>query len=192
MDWCQNNLSFFPTLLNLQFKSDKEGLNMMKKNYWVATVLLVLQTLIATPDAEASARATKKIGIGFGLVTEPFPSLIGFTGSFNLANFLRLTAGYGSVSDDSLGLSVTTVAIDAKIFPVDWNFAPFFDIGFVNVSGSVGSGSSSVKAAGSALDYGFGVDWQTYLGFNLGIEYKMMSQGGTSVGLPGFYLGWFF
>ena len=164
----------------------------MKKTYWLAALLLVVQTLALTPQASASARATKKIGLDLGIITEPFPSVLGFSASYNVAPFLRLTGGYGTVSVPASGVDVTTVAFDAKVFPLDWNFAPFADIGYTNVSGSVGSGSSSVKGSGAALDYGFGIDWQTYLGFNFGVEYKLITLSGTSTGLPGVYFGWFF
>lgn len=196
---CQNNLSFFPASCNLQLKSDKEGrCKMMKKTYWVAGLLLALQILIGTPEASASSRATKKIGLSVGILTEPFPSVIGYNLSYNLAKFLRLGVGYGNISLTSTAytVDVTTIAFDVKGFLLDWNFAPFLNLGYTNVSGTIsGTGSASglsVTSTGGALYYGAGIDWQTYLGFNLGFEYKMFTKNSQTVGAPGLYLGWYF
>lgn len=163
----------------------------MKLKYLIAAAVVLFQ-MVGAADAQASSRATKKIGLGIGLVTNPFPSLLGFSASYNLHKQVRLTAAYGTVSDTALGIDVKTFEVAAKVFFVDWNFAPFGAIGYSNISGSMGAGNSTIKATGSALDYGFGLDWQTYLGFNLGLEYKMISVSGQSTGLPGAYIGWYF
>lgn len=134
----------------------------------------------------------KKFGLAIGLVTEPFPSVVGYTASYNLAKFLRLNFGYGTVSDTASGIDATTIEFSAKLFPLDWSFAPFAVLGFTNVSGTLGAGNSTLKGTGSALTYGFGLDWQTGIGFNLGFDYKLVSLGGQSNGLPGAYLGWYF
>jgi hypothetical protein len=105
--------------------------------------------------------------------------------------YVRLGFGYGTVSDTASGVDVSTIEFSAKLFPLDWNFAPFAVIGFANVSGTVGAGSSTIKGAGSALTYGFGIDWQTNLGFNLGFDYKFVNLG-EAIGLPGGYIGWYF
>jgi hypothetical protein len=164
----------------------------IKRTYFVSIVALLVSVLFASAPSMASSRATKKFGLAVGLVTEPFPSLLGFTASYNLIKYLRLNVGYGTVSDTTNGIDVTTLEFSAKIFPLDWNFAPFASLGYSNVSGSVGVASSTIKATGGAFVYGFGIDWQTNLGFNLGFDYKIASVGGQSTALPGGYLGWYF
>lgn len=171
---------------------------MMKKTYWVAGLLLLLQTTFGALDANASSRAVKKFGVAVGLLTEPLPSTVGFSASYNLAHFLRLGVGYGSFSFSSTAytLDITTIGVDAKVFPLDWNFSPYASIGFTSISGTIsGTGEASglsLTSTGGAITYGAGIDWQTYLGFNLGVAYKIISKNGASAGIPGFYIGWFF
>lgn len=175
---------------------------MMKKNYWIASILVLLQCLISTPEASASSRASKKIGLSVGLVSSPFPSLVGYNLSFNALNFLRLTAGYGSISvgtNDALATytaDLKTIAFDAKGFLLDWNFAPFVCLGYTSVSGTITgtttAGGTSLASTGSSIYYGGGLDWQTNIGFNLGFEYKMATISSNSIGLPGVYFGWYF
>ena len=174
----------------------------MKKKYWIVGLSLVLQTLISSPEANASARATKKIGINVGVITEPFPSVLGYGISYNLAQFLRLGVSYGSISATGTtgavpyAIDLKTLAFDAKGFLIDWNFAPFVNLGYSTISGTVsGTGSASgigITSAGSSLYYGGGIDWQTYFGFNFGVEYKSLTIAGKAIGLPGVYFGWYF
>ena len=168
-------------------------------------MLLVLGSFVRPECSQASSRTAHRFGLDVGVLTSPFPSLFGVSASYNLLNSLRLSAGYGSVSGtastvDANTLTVTqtnwsftTLAGDIKIFPVDWNFAPFGVVGYTHVSftGS-GSGLGNVSAGGSAIYYGFGFDWTSNSGFNMGFEYKMTKIASESVGLPGFYIGWFF
>ncbi|NDG85559.1 MAG: hypothetical protein EBX52_11075 [Proteobacteria bacterium] len=161
--------------------------------------VLVLIALFAGTVAQAGSRASKKLGLGIGLVTEPFPSVLGFNASYNFMNQLRLTAGYGSISATGAGynMDVKTYALDAKLFLLDWSFAPFVSLGYSIVSGTVaGNGTTSgisLAGTGSSANFGLGVDWQTWVGFNFGLEYKsLIGTSVGSVGAPGIYLGWFF
>ena len=94
---------------------------------WIA--LLTVLTTPAASDAAASSRSSKRIGVGIGLITEPFPSLLGYTLAYNLSNKFRVTGGYGSVSatGSNFNLDVKTYGLNLKYFPLDWNFAPFFE-----------------------------------------------------------------
>ena len=164
----------------------------MKNRLFILFVsALVVFQLAQTENCLASNRSVHKFGVDVGILSEPFPSLMGLNASYNIIDYLRVTAGYGSVS--GTGWSFTTLAGDVKLFPLDWNFAPFGVIGYTNVTfKGAGSGLGSVTASGNALYYGLGFDWQTARGFNLGFEYKMTTIASNSVGLPGFYVGWFF
>jgi hypothetical protein len=171
---------------------------MMKKTFWAVALIALTQLITSAPEASAASRATKKIGLSIGLLTEPFPSVIGYSLSYNLFKQLRLTAGYGSISATGTGYTadLTTIAADAKLFVVDWNFAPFVSAGFSNVSGTITgtstAGGTSLTQTGSAVVFGGGIDWQMDWGLNLGLEYKTASIGGNSVAIPGFYFGFYF
>jgi hypothetical protein len=94
-------------------------------------------------------------------------------------------------------MDVKTYALDAKLFLLDWSFAPFVSLGYSFVSGTVsGSGTSSgisLSGTGKSANFGLGVDWQTWAGFNFGLEYKsLIGTSVGSVGAPGVYIGWFF
>jgi hypothetical protein len=170
----------------------------MKKKYWIAIIALAVQTIIGSPDANASSRSTKKFGLSVGLLTEPFLSLMGYNVSYNIKQWVRVSAGYGSSTASGTGfnIDVNTIALDAKFFLLDWNFAPYLDVGYTKLSGTVTGtgdlGGLSLSQTGGAIYYGFGLDWQTYLGFNLGFNYKLMSLNSQSAAIPGFYAGWYF
>lgn len=169
------------------------------KNFKKA-MLIMIAALVATSgtDANASARATKKVGLAIGFITEPIPSLIGYSLSYNFNNRMRATVGYGAVSatGGTLNVDVTTLGFDLKYSLLDWNFAPFLSGGFTNVSGTVsGTGSTSglsISSTGFAGTFGAGLDWQTYFGFNLGLAYKYVMASGNAYGAPGLYIGWYF
>jgi hypothetical protein len=164
---------------------------------WIA--LLTVLTTVAASDAAASSRSSKRIGVGIGLITEPFPSLLGYTLAYNLSNKFRVTGGYGSVSatGSNFNLDVKTYGLNLKYFPLDWNFAPFFEGGASSVSGNVtGTGTvSGLSIASTGIFYsaGCGLDWQTGIGFNIGLSYKLLfGKNADNVAAPGFHLGWFF
>ena len=163
---------------------------MMKKIYWVAALLLAIQTFSGTPEASASARTTKKIGVSFGIASEPYPSVFVVNANYNLNHFLRIGAGYGSTS--IAGAEVTTLGANLKIFPFDINFAPYASLGYSNMTGTITGTSVTSIALGSGVNYGFGIDWQTYLGFNLGLCYNMTTIATIAINAPGIYLGWYF
>jgi len=172
---------------------------MNKKLLFLIGAVFFFTTLLGSPDASAGTRSSKRIGLGLGLITEPFPSVLGFNLAYNVMDQLRLTAGYGSINASATGFNVdvTTIGVDAKLFLLDWSFAPFVSGGFTSVSGTIsGTGTTSGIAlanTGTAASVGFGVDWQTWVGFNLGLEYKTILGSSLGItGLPGLYLGWYF
>ena len=164
---------------------------------------------VESPEVQVqklSSRGKKAIGIGVGLITEPVPSLLGFNLAYNFNEHFRLTAGYGSISSSGTNdvthlpysFSLKTYGLDAKFFPLAWNFAPFISGGASLVTGSITgtgtiSGLSSFSATGTFYDLGAGIDWQTNFGFNIGFEFKkVFGSSIKSVGLPGVYFGWYF
>jgi hypothetical protein len=170
----------------------------MKNNLWVSILAISIQMILGSNEAQASARNTKKIGVSVGILTEPFVSLMGYNLSYNIKQWVRLSAGYGTsnATGDGYSIDVNTIAIDAKFFLLDWNFAPYLDVGYSKISGTVTGtadlGGFSLTQTGGAIYYGAGLDWQTYFGFNLGFTFKMMSLNGQRASIPGAYLGWYF
>ncbi len=173
----------------------------MNKKQFVAAFVIFSSILVSmVPSAQASSRSVDKIGLSLGLISEPAVSLLGYNLSYNLDNRLRVTAGYGSVSSSGSGfnIDVKTIGLNAKYFLVDWNFAPFVGAGASSISGTVTGtgdvGGLSVSGTGVLFSGLIGVDWQTSIGFLLGVEYALLFGKGieSGTGVPGFYFGWVF
>ncbi|MBL7716266.1 MAG: hypothetical protein JNL01_12445 [Bdellovibrionales bacterium] len=169
----------------------------MKKMQLALLSLALVSTFAFSSSANAGNRSAHKMGISVGLLTDPFPSMYGGTFNYNITEWLRGRVGIGfvSLSDSTLQLSATTISGEAMLSIPDWGFSPVATIGFSNVSMTItGTGSLSgvggLTGSGSALHGGFGFDWQTSGGFNLGLAYKILFQ--TGDGAPGIYLGWYF
>ena len=165
----------------------------------LSLVGLFLITLLSclSPSAEASLRDSKRIGIGLGLITEPFPSLMGYTLDYNLNERIRLTAGYGAITftgTDSV-IDVKTYGLDAKYFLLPWTFTPFVSGGVSAVTGTVsGVGSTSgisLGTTGTSFSAGVGIDWQMDWGLTVGFEYKTLFLS-ERVSAPGFYFSFHF
>ena len=171
----------------------------MNKNYLVVALFCV-SSLFSGVASQASSRSVDKIGLSLGLISEPAVSLLGYNLSYNLNNRLRVTAGYGSVSSSGSGfdIDVTTIGVNAKYFLLDWNFAPFVGAGASSIGGTVTGtgdvGGINVSGTGVLFSGLIGVDWQTSVGFLLGVEYALLFGKGISsgTGVPGFYVGWVF
>lgn len=149
--------------------------------------------------AHAGARSEHKIGLFAGIITEPFPSMYGFNAGYNILDFLRASAGIGflNYTDPSYTLDVTTLNLDVKAFIPEIAFSPFVMIGVSKVSLVVAgtdpdlSALGGFGASGSSVVFGGGIDWQTHVGFNIGVSYKYVTIG-EGGGLPGLYVGWYF
>jgi hypothetical protein len=173
----------------------------MNKKQFVAAFVIFSSILVSmVPSAQASSRSVDKIGLSLGLISEPAVSLLGYNLSYNLDNRLRVTAGYGSVSSSGSGfnIDVKTIGLNAKYFLLDWNFAPFVGAGASSISGTVNGtgdvGGIGVSGTGVLFSGLIGVDWQTSIGFLLGVEYALLFGKGiaSGTGVPGFYFGWVF
>jgi len=172
----------------------------MKHQHTVlAVVVLFLLTGLVTRDVQGqSSRSEKKIGLHLGLLGDPFPTLIGFNANYNVIDWVRVTAGYGSVTASVTGgeLKATTFGAGVRVFVPDWNFSPVGGISWATVSvtatgtgviGDVGGFSGSASHMYATI----GFDWQTGMGFNLGAGYNLSLKSGVG-GLPYVNLGWYF
>ncbi len=164
----------------------------MKK---LVPVLAITLALLASGSAEASNRVAKRVGVSLGLLGDPFPTLLGYNLNFNAARWLRLTAGYGSISGTGTNgesLSLTTIGGGARLFVPSWNFSPVVGASYAKVSftGSAGElGGFSANGSHTYLTAGF--DWQAGNGFNLGFGANLSTLEGVGA-VPYINLGWYF
>jgi len=172
----------------------------MKHKFLISVRVFFLFLLITvSQQAHASSRSVKKRGLSVGLITEPVPSLIGYSFSYNVSNKLRLGLGYSSISssDSYYTIDVKTLGLDAKYFITNSNLALFVGGGISHMSGTIsGSGSIaglSLLKVGSFFSTGVGLDWESDRGLNLGVDYKLLFGSSVSgAGVPGGYVGWYF
>ena len=163
-----------------------------------AIVVLAVVAMGVFHDTKAQSNRMKhKLGVHLGLIGDPFPTLIGFNVNYNVLDFLRATAGYGSISVTSGGgeLTATTIGLGVRGMVPDWNFTPVVGLSWATVSVSVTGGATGdvggFSGSGSHLYATFGVDWQTGAGFNVGAGYNLSLASGVG-GLPYLNLGWYF
>lgn len=181
--------------------------------------LLALSVLLLLADASAyasngsnkietttSSRSAKRLGAYLG-IGEPAPTLIGINLAYNVTDFLRASAGYGSLSvATSLSFgsdgSLTANEASAKTFGVGvrglvpgWSVSPTVGLHFAHVSYS-GAGGLTVggfQESGSHIYGSLGVDWQASFGLNLsaGYNYSFKSGiGGSAYLNAGWFVDW--
>ncbi len=149
-----------------------------------------------TVDASLSNRMKHRSGAYVGLLGDPFPTVIGVNLAYNVADFMRATAGFGKVSA-SIGTSTTsatTIGAGARFMVPGWDISPTAGLSFAYVAvSSDGGGSVSVQNftdSGAHLYGTLGVDWQTEGGFNLGLGYNFSFKSGVG-GMPYVNLGYY-
>ena len=169
----------------------------------MAVVVLAVAVIGVFHDARSqSSRMKNQLGVHIGLLGDPYPTLIGFNVNYNVMDFLRASAGYGSVSADvtsngtSGKLSLTTIGVGVRAMVPDWNLTPVVGLGWstVSLSASVDGLTGDVagfKESTSHLYAAFGLDWQTGGGFNIGAGYNMSFKSEIP-GVPYLNLGWYF
>ena len=93
-------------------------------------------------SADAGIRTKRPFGLDVGLFTEPCPSIYGFSGSFNLSDHLRITAGYApwDLSDGTNNASASVYSLDGKYFLFTSNTALFISAGGFEIIGKVSGG----------------------------------------------------
>jgi len=177
----------------------KIKINGIKRPLAIA-LLSMLVTLSSFASEGGSSRTMHRFGLYVGFLGDPFPTLVGFNLGINLASFLRICGGYGTISASSVDatsgttttLSATTIGGGARLFVPGWNFSPTVGASYarVNLSGT-GTTVGGFGASGSHTYLSAGFDWQANIGFNLGFGYNYSLLAGVG-GLPYINLGWFF
>lgn len=169
------------------------------KGFCAVVVAAVFTILVLSPTAYGqSNRMQHKFGIHLGLLGDPFPTLLGINADYNLTDWSRVTAGYGSVSADVTGgkLTATTFGAGVRAMVPNWNVTPVVGLSFASVSvsatGTTVTGDvGGFSASASHLYATFGLDYQAGIGFNVGLGYNVSLKSGVG-GLPYINLGWFF
>ena len=170
---------------------------MKLSRFLFALVALTVSTVaLHSETAEASYRTSKRFGIHAGLLGDPFPTLLGYNVNFNAASFLRLTAGYGSISgtsSDGTTIKLSTMGGGARLFVPGWNFSPVVGASWakVTLSGISSSAISGFSADGSHIYATAGFDWQAGNGFNFGFGANYSLKSGVDP-VPYLNLGWYF
>jgi len=170
----------------------------MRRSLLAVVVLIVASGMLAQNASAQSNRMTHQIGVHLGLLGDPFPTLLGFNANYNITDWVRATAGYGSITASVTGgeLKATTFGAGARFFVPDWSFSPVAGISWATVSVTV-SGTGVIgdvggfSGSGSHMYATFGFDWQTGMGFSLGAGYNLSLKSGVG-GLPYINLGWYF
>ncbi len=164
----------------------------------VLSVVVAVIVLGLVQEANAqSNRMTDRLGFHVGLVGDPFPTLVGFNVNYNIADFLRASAGYGSltVTAGTGELTASTFGFGVRGMVPDWNLTPVVGLSWATVSVTVSGGAigdvGGFTGSGSHLYATFGFDWQTGAGFNLGAGYNLSLKSGVG-GLPYVNLGYYF
>lgn len=169
------------------------------------SLVLISQSAHAKGD---SSRTSNRFGITVGLMSDPFPNMFGVSARFNVASFLQLSAGYGHLSastiDPSTGGTATVTAKTygggARFFVPGWSLSPYagFNVSKWDADGTFDIGGSSISNAGgmTVMYATFGLDWQTYFGFNIGggVHYVISPTEFSDVLAiaPDIYIGWYF
>lgn len=191
-------------------------------NYLVAVSLACLACFAAMPSAALAAdapaadtntttaqadvlsnRMSRKLGFNLG-IGDPAPGVGGINVAYNVTDFLRVSAGYGQVSETtSLDMdmdgnittheaSASAIGFGARAFVPGWNLTPTVGLHYAHISYS-GDGTSvaGFSDSGSQIFTTLGVDWQAKNGFNAsaGLEYSFKDGVGSSAYLT---VGWFF
>jgi hypothetical protein len=169
-------------------------------NRFFATLIAMTLLVVAVSPGMygQSNRMNHKFGLHLGLLGDPFPTLLGLNLDYNLIDWARVTAGYGSVSADVTGgkLTATTFGAGVRAMVPNWNVTPVVGLSFASVSvsatGTAVSGDvGGFSASASHLYATFGLDYQAGIGFNVGLGYNVSLKSGVG-GLPYINLGWFF
>jgi hypothetical protein len=128
-------------------------------------------------------------------VDDPSPGLLGVNLAFNALDWLRITAGYASLST-SIGddqSSATTFGGGVRALVPGWDLSPSVGLAWAHV-GYSGDGNLTVGGfdqSGSQVYGSVGLDYQAHSGFNGAIGLNQSFRSG--IGTSGYVnLGWFF
>jgi len=133
--------------------------------------------------AKEGGRAGKPFGIDILYASGPF-----FMGNlnYNVANFLRLSGGYGSQSigigiPGASDVKVGIMAIGAALYVPGWNLSPFVGADYTSGSASLEFKGKTYEVTATGVAVKLGLDFQSSGGFNLGAKLYAGALEGTGV-----------
>jgi len=104
----------------------------------------------STQSVDLSYRSEKKLGAYLGILGDPAPTVVGVNVAYNVAEYLRVTAGYGEItrssgsfdSNGSLSFEesgkLSTFGLGARAMVPGWNLTPVVgvSVGYMSLSGT--------------------------------------------------------
>ena len=104
--------------------------------------------LFSASSVQASNRLSHRFGVSLGILGDPFPTLLGYNASINLARWLRATGGYGQISGTTNAgeAKITTVGGGVRLFVPSWNFSPVVGLSYAKVSSREAEASAGLPA----------------------------------------------
>jgi hypothetical protein len=169
--------------------------------------LFLVANAVADETASVSMKApddsVRHYGVYVGL-GNPYPTLLGINGAYNLDKDLRFSAGYGqievtsgiAVNGSSVSESKTTAStygVGAEYLFSDWPVRPLLGLhaGYLSVSGDGDISLNSMKKNSAFMYTNAGFDWIAKSGFQAGAGIDVAMLGGSGAG---FYInsGYFF
>ena len=152
----------------------------------LASVFVFIVLGFAPVSHGSTNRAAHNVGVYVDVMGDPFVSSTGFNIGYNAASFVRLSAGYGTIS----GVG-TSIGATAKFMVPDWNFTPYVGVGYSVLTLNLGTSTfGSFTLSGTAISVPVGFDFQAGNGFDIHFGYTLGV--GISGGLPNLGLGWYF
>lgn len=145
-------------------------------------------------STDAKVAAPRKFG-AFVAIGNPYPSLLGLNGAYNIDNHIRAVAGYGEVEVTSSiqfsGNSITESKVKAQTYSLgaDYLFReaglrPLVGgrVGYFSVSGDGDISLNGFDKSGAYFYSDVGVDWIAGNGFNVGagLNVALLGASGTS------------
>jgi len=167
---------------------------MVKRN--IAIVLLLVCTRITCGTGVSSEsiqvpsqRTSHRAGIVMGL-NDPVPAVVGLSLSYNLLDYLRLTAGIGRFNSDyqyngyTLKTKSVTYGGGVRFLVPGWNLSPVGGLSWATIA-TEGFANDDHHLYAVA-----GLEWQSATGLNVSAGYEQSFDKQIG-GLPYLTVGWY-
>ncbi len=170
----------------------------LKRIYPLLMAVTLVVAMLPSHSLGQSNRVNDRFGLHLGLLGDPFPTLVGINVNYNALDWLRATAGYGSITVSVTGgeLTASTLGAGVRAMVPNWNFTPVLGMSVATVTVSATGAGVSGDVGGFAVSAShfyatIGFDYQAKIGFNIGAGYNVSLKSGVG-GLPYVNLGWYF
>lgn len=167
------------------------------------TLLLGSRAFAVGGESRASLAPAKQWG-AYASIGNPYPTLLGINGAYNIDNHWRASAGYGEVEvTTSLGFDGTswtqekmkaqTYAVGGEYLFLESGLRPVVGAhaGYFSVSGNGEFSIQGINKSTGLFYSNVGVDWTNGGGFNLGTGFNVAVLGGSGLNWYG-NIGYYF